>query len=270
MSEYSDIEVEIEDPVALVRLNRPEKLNAFTYHTLAEIRRAIDAAVADISVAGIVITGAGRGFSAGLDSRALVEVTADGGGSRASESAASPDLPGLFSYFLDAPKPIVAAVNGVAAGGGLVLAAKCDVRFASTAASFATVFLHRGLIGEHGMTWLLPRLVGPGAAMDLLLTNKRIDAAEAHRIGLVDYVCEPEELVQRAKAYIAHVAANAAPLAIADTKRLLYRHMGAPYPEAFREADTAQWEAIKRPDASEGAQALLEKRQARFRRVGHS
>jgi enoyl-CoA hydratase/carnithine racemase len=120
------------------------------------------------------------------------------------------------------------------------------------------------------MTWLLPRLIGPGATMDLLLTNKRIDAVEAHRIGLVDYLCDPEDLVERAKDYLVHIAANAAPLAIADTKRLLYRHMGAPYPEAFREADTVQWEAIKRPDANEGALALFEKRRASYRRVGDS
>lgn len=268
MTAYTDLELKLDDPVAVITLNRPEKLNAFTYHTLREIRDAVDLAAAETGVIGIVITGNGRGFSAGLDSLSLAESTSDGGRAGAAASAASNELPGLFSYFLDVPKPIVAAVNGVAAGGGLVLAAKSDVRIASTAASFTTVFLKRGLIAEHGMSWLLPRLVGPGAALDLLWTSKRIDAAEAHRIGLVDYLCEPGELLDRARAYIVEIAANAAPLAVADTKRLVYKHLGAAYPEAFREADVAQWEALARPDALEGSRALLEKRPALFQRLG--
>lgn len=268
MTDYTDIELSIDDPVATIRLNRPEKLNAFTYHTLNEIGRAIDEAVASPAVVGIVITGTGRGFSAGLDSQSLADTVSDGGASRSAASAQSTELPGLFTYFLSVPKPIIAAVNGVAAGGGLVLAAKCDVRIASSAASFTTVFLKRGLIGEHGMSWLLPRLVGPGAAFDLLLTSKRIDAAEAHRIGLVDYVCEPDELLERARSYIIDIAANAAPQAIAETKQLLYSHMGEGYADAFREADKVQWQAVARPDAAEGSNALLEKRAPKFSRLG--
>ena len=268
MSGYTDIAVEVADPVADIRLDRPEKLNAFTYHTLTEIQRAVEAAAADPAVVGIVITGSGRGFSAGLDSQTLAETTADGGRALRAERRDETDIPGLFTYLLSVPKPVIAAINGVAAGGGLVLAAKCDVRFASTAASFTTVFLKRGLIAEHGMSWLLPRLVGPGRALDLLWTSKRIDAAEAYRIGLVDYLCEPEELIERARAYVRELAANASPMTIADTKRLVYAHLGAAYPDAFREADAAQWVALERPDAAEGAQALLEKRQAKFERLG--
>ncbi|MFN0147905.1 MAG: enoyl-CoA hydratase-related protein [Dehalococcoidia bacterium] len=268
MSGYTDIVVEVEDPVAVIRLDRPEKLNAFTHHTLAEIQRAVEAAAADPAVVGIVITGTGRAFSAGLDSQSLAETTADGGRSLRAERRDETEIPGLFTYLLAVPKPVIAAVNGVAAGGGLVLAAKCDVRFASTAASFTTVFLKRGLIAEHGTSWLLPRLVGPGRALDLLWTSKRIDAAEAYRIGLVEYLCEPEELLDRARAYVRELAANAPPKTIADTKRLVYAHLGAGYPEAFRDADAAQWVALERPDAAEGARALLEKRAATFERLG--
>ena len=270
MSDYSDIEVEIEDPVAVIRLNRPEKLNAFTYHTLAEMQGAINAAVADRRVVGIVITGTGRAFSAGLDSQALVDVTSAEASSPGSRSGVpGPEIPGLFTYLLAVPKPVIAAVNGVAAGGGFVLAAKCDVRIASSAASFTTVFLKRGLIGEHGMTWLLPRIVGPGRAMDLLLTSRRFDAAEAHRIGFADYVCEEgEDVVERAMAYVRELAGNIAPIAFAETKSLLYAHMGADYERAFREADTVQWKAVVRPDAKEGARALMEKRAAKFERLG--
>lgn len=270
MAEYTDVSLEIEDPVAVVTLRRPEKLNAFTYHTLAEVQRAVDAAVADRRVVGIVITGEGRAFSAGLDSQALIDVTAAEASAPGSRSGVpGPEIPGLFTYLLAVPKPVIAAVNGVAAGGGFVLAAKCDVRIAAANASFTTVFMKRGLIGEHGMTWLLPRLVGPGRAMDLLMTSKRIDAAEAHRIGLVEYVCaEGEDVVERARQYVREVAANIAPLAFAETKSLMYAHMGADYERAFREADAVQWKAVGRPDATEGARALIEKRAPKFERLG--
>jgi enoyl-CoA hydratase/carnithine racemase len=270
MSDYTDIVIDIEDPVGVLRLNRPEKLNAFTYHTLAEINRAIAELVADQRVVGIVITGTGRAFSAGLDSQALIDVTAAEASSPGSRSGTpGPEIPGLFTNLLAVPKPVVAAVNGVAAGGGFVLAAKCDVRIAAASASFTTVFMKRGLIGEHGMTWLLPRLVGPGRAMDLMMTSRRIDAAEAQRIGLVEHVCEEgEDVVERAKSYVREVSGSIAPLAFAETKSLMYAHMGADYERAFREADTVQWKAVARPDATEGARALVEKRAPKFERLG--
>ena len=263
---YKDIEVEIADPVALLRLNRPEKLNAFTYATLAEIRAAVDAAAAEPRVVGIVITGNGRGFCAGLDAEVLAATASRGSGSRAQPAA--DELPGLFSYFLRVPKPVIAAVNGVAAGGGFVLAAMCDVRFASTAASFTAVFTKRGLVAEHGTTWTVPRLVGAGRALDLLWTSRRIDAAEAARIGLVEHVVEPGELVAAASRYVAELAATVSPAALADTKRMVYTHLGQGYAEALPDADATAWRAIDRPDAREGAQALLEKRAPEFSRLG--
>jgi enoyl-CoA hydratase/carnithine racemase len=264
---YRDIELTIDDPVAVVRLNRPEKLNAFTYDTLAEIRRAIATAAADPAVVGIVITGNGRGFCAGLDAQALAAVTSEGGARR---RAPLPDgeLPGLFTYLLEVPKPIIAAVNGVAAGGGVVLASMCDVRFASTQASFTTIFLKRGLVAEHGTTWILPRLMSPGRALDLLWTSERIDGETAHRLGLVEHLTSPEDLVESACAYVRKIAASASPASVADTKRMVYRHLGVGYPEALREIDGVQWAAVGRPDAAEGAKALLERREPKFRRLG--
>lgn len=269
MNSYADVSLEIDDPVAVLTVRRPEKMNAFTYQTLAEMRAAIDEAVADRRVVGIVVTGEGRAFSAGLDSQALMNtVNAETTTPGSRSATTSEELPGLFSYFFNVPKPIIAAVNGVAAGGGLVLAMKADVRIASTASSFTTVFLKRGLIGEHGMTWILPRLLGSGRAFDLLMTSKRIDAAEAHRIGLVDYLVEPDDLLDRAKEYVREIAANCSPGAFADTKRLLYEHMGLTYGQSFREADAMQWEVLRRPDATEGAKALIEKRAPNFERLG--
>jgi enoyl-CoA hydratase/carnithine racemase len=124
---FNDIEPTIDDPVAVLRLNRPEKRNAFTYDTLREIRAAIDACAADPCVVGIVITGNGRGFCAGLDAQTLAEVTSAPAARRTeSESDA---LPGIFSYLLEVPKPVIAAVNGVAAGSGLILAMIGDLRY---------------------------------------------------------------------------------------------------------------------------------------------
>ena len=265
MNAYTDIQFEIDDPVAIIRLNRPEKLNAFTYQTLAEIRAAITAAVADVHVVGIVITGNGRGFCAGLDAQVLASVTGPGARSSAAESDA---LPGIFSYLLEVPKPIIAAVNGVAAGGGLILALMSDLRIVSRAASFTTVFLKRGLIAEHGSSWLLPRLVGPGRALDLLWMSDRIDAETAQRIGLIEVVVEPDALLAAACDYVRRLAATSAPAAIAETKRLVYRHLGFGYVDALRDADRSQHRFVAGTDAAEGAQALIEKRAPVFKRWG--
>ena len=267
MSAYTDIEVQIDDPACLITLNRPDKLNAFTYHTLREIRQAIGAAAADSRVVGIIITGNGRGFSAGLDAEVLAEVTSKGEGSR-TESAPGQDLPGIFSYLLEVPKPVISAVNGVAAGGGLILALMSDLRIASREASFVTVFLKRGLIAEHGSSWLLPRLVGTGRALDLLWMSDRIDAQSAADIGLVEQLVEPEDLIPHAKGYVRRLAESSAPRAMAATKRLVYRHLGVGYAEALKEADRVQNQFVAAPDAAEGARALLEKRSPRFSRLG--
>ncbi len=266
MSDYEDIQFEIEDPVALIRLNRPEKLNAFTSRTLREIRSAVDTAATDSRVVGIVVTGNGRGFCSGLDAEKLARTTTGGA---PSGGAANPDeLPGIFSYLLRVPKPVIAAVNGVAAGGGLILALMSDVRIASRDASFVTVFLKRGLIAEHGSSWLLPRLVGVGRALDLLWTSDRIDAETAQRIGLVEHLAEPDALIDTAREHVQRIAANTAPSAIAETKRLVYAHLGTGYAQALSEADEAQQKFVTAPDAQEGAKALLEKRPARFARLG--
>ncbi|MCC5887959.1 MAG: enoyl-CoA hydratase/isomerase family protein [Gammaproteobacteria bacterium] len=264
MRTFEDIEFEIDDPVALIRLNRPGRLNAFTYPMLAEIRAAVDAAVADPRVVGIVITGNGRAFSAGLDSAVLAAVTEAGASAGQRDPGA---LPGLFSYLLEVPKPVIAAVNGVAAGGGVILALASDLRFASQDASFTTVFTKRGLIAEHGSSWLLPRLVGTGQALDLLWSSARIDARRAFDIGMVERLLPADELLGSARAYIEDLAANVAPAALAETKRLVYRHLGANYRSALEEAHEAQERFVAGADAREGAMALIEKRPAKFRRV---
>lgn len=264
--ERTYIRYEVADPVAVITLNRPEVLNAFHYPMLDEIQQAVEEAVADKAVVGIIITGEGRGFCAGLDASVLAATTE--GGSSGRPAIAEDEMPGLFAYFNQQPKPIIAAVNGVTAGGGFVLATKCDLRFASRNAAFTSVFTKRGLIAEHGTTWILPRLIGTGAALDLLWSSRKIDADEALRLGLVQDVVAPEALLDTAKAYVADLAANVAPKTLADTKRLVYSHGGMALRPALLEADEATWAAVGRPDAREGAMSLLERRPPTFERIG--
>ena len=219
---------------------------------LGAFREAVDAAARDPRVVGIVVTGAGRGFCSGLDASVL-QATATSGSSTRPKSEG---VPGLFTWLLQVPKPVISAVNGVAAGGGFVLAAMSDIRIASTAGSFTTIFSKRGLIAEHGTTWIVPRLIGAGAALDLLWSSRKIDAAEAHRIGLVQQVVEPDDLLAAARRYIVELAENVSPASLADTKRLVYEGFGVQYPAALDEIDAVQYAALDRVDAKEGAAAL--------------
>ena len=264
---YSDIEYEVRGNAAIITLNRPDKLNALTYHTLKEIRQAIDTSVSDRSVFGIVVTGNGRGFCSGLDAEVLASVTS--GSTESTSSGRNEDeLPGMFSYLLEVPKPVIAALNGVAAGGGLILALMSDIRFAAKEAAITTVFLKRGLIAEHGSSWILPRLVGTGRALDLLWASDKVGADEALQLGLVERVTEADNLVGEAVAYIEKLATTSAPAAIAASKRLVYGHLGKNYREALEEAEIIQNEFVARDDAREGAMALIEKRAPNFERLG--
>ncbi len=260
----TEILVEVHDPVATITLNRPETLNALTYPMLAALREAIEGAATDPRVVGIVITGAGRGFCSGLDARTLQETTTTGSSSRPK----SDGVPGLFTWLLSIPKPVISAVNGVAAGGGFVLTAMSDMRIASTNGSFTSIFSKRGLIAEHGTTWIVPRLIGAAAALDLLWSSRKIDAAEAHRIGFVQQVVEPDDLLAAARRYVVDLAENVSPASLADTKRLVYEGFGVRYPDALETIDSVQYAALDRVDAKEGAAALIEKRAPSFPRLG--
>lgn len=259
-----EIVYEVDDPVATITLNRPATLNALTHGMLRSFRDAVHEAADDPRVVGIVITGAGRGFCSGLDASTLQETTTAGSSTRP-----APDgVPGLFTWLLGVPKPVISALNGVAAGGGFVLAAMSDIRLASSAASLITIFSKRGLIAEHGMTWIVPRQIGTGAALDLLWSSRKIDATEAHRLGLVQQVVEPDDLLAAARRYVVDLAEHTSPASLADTKRLVYEGYGVEYPAALAEIDDVQYAALDRIDAKEGAAALIEKRLPSFPRLG--
>ena len=265
-SDQSNVVLEVKDSVAIVRLNRPERLNAFTFRMVAEIRHAVERAATDENAVGIIITGTGRAFCAGLDAIDLAR-SASGTAQGDIEGSTPPDeLPALFSYLLRISKPVIAAVNGVAAGGGFVLAMMSDLRFAAESASFTTVFSRRGLIAEHGTSYLLPRLVGTSRALDLLWSSRRFDAAEALRIGFVDRVVPDDRLLDEACAYIRDLAANVSPRSLAVIKAEVYGHLSLGMEAAIRHADQVMNAALKHPDATEGVASFVERRPPRFQR----
>ena len=259
----SEIIYEVTDPVATITLNRPARLNAMTHSLFREFRQAVDSAAVDPDVVGIVITGTGRAFSAGLDTDALAAIAETG----VSESRTpTSGRKGLFSYLTEVPKPVIAAVNGVTAGGGYVLATMCDLRFGGPEARFTTVFSKRGLVSEHGVTWTTPRLVGLGRALDLLWTSRMIDAAEAYRIGLLEFLVD--DPVAAAQEYIRTLADTVSPTAMADTKRMVWDHAGLDVDTSLDDVADVVQSQFQRPDIAEGVNSFLEKRPPRFPRLG--
>src|SRR5882762_9627808 len=203
--------------VALLTLNRPQRLNAWTTEMEHAYFGLLDECAASEEVRVIVVTGAGRGFCAGADMQGLQELS-DGNASRerGGEARRPQTLP------LSVPKPIIAAINGPCAGIGLVQALMCDIRFAAVGAKLTTAFARRGLVAEHGISWLLPRLVGPARALDLLLSARVILGAEAAQLGLVNRALPSKGLLEGALAYAHDLAANCSPASMATMKRQIY------------------------------------------------
>ena len=211
-----------ESGVAILTLNRPDRMNGWGGGLAAGFYAGLDRAEADPAVRAIVITGNGRAFCAGADMGDLNSI-----GSATVESAGDADLSAMVgerhAFFLTTlRKPVIAAVNGACAGIGLTQALMCDVRFAAAGAKFTTSFARRGLIAEYGISWILPRVIGWGAALDLLLSGRVFLAEEAAELGMVKEVLAPEDLLPRAIAYAEDIAANCAPSSLAVIKRQVY------------------------------------------------
>lgn len=273
---YQDILYRVDDPVAVITMNRPDALNAFTVRMLEEIRHALAEAEKDERVVGIVLTGAGRGFCAGMDINALDSMS--GGGGRSSEDlsalqaspgdpAMGPDFQVAYGYLLSVRKPIIAAVNGACAGLGFVYALLSDLRFVDRNAKFTTAFSQRGLIAEHGSSWILPRLIGPGRALDLLWSARKFDGEEAFRIGLAERLCEPGEALNDAVAYVKELAASASPTSLRVMKAQVYRHLHMGLGESLRESNEWMAESLQREDFREGVRSFIERRPPNFKRV---
>jgi enoyl-CoA hydratase/carnithine racemase len=264
---------EVQDRVATVTFNRPDRLNAFNAEMASGLRRAMETAARDEAVRVIILTGAGRGFCAGADMERLSGTAGSGGANLAREAPPPPldaggsrraDFTQRYSYFPAIPKPILGAVNGPAAGLGFVFACYCDLRFAGSEAIFTTAFSRRGLIAEYGLAWLLPRLVGPGQAADLLFSARRVSAQEAERIGLVNRVIAQAKLMAEVRDYAKDLANAVSPRSMGVMKRQLWEGMLSGLGEAVELANEEMPLSFKSEDFREGVAHFVEKRVARF------
>lgn len=274
---YEAIRYEVAAPVATITLDRPEAMNAWTGNMDHEIRDAIRRAEADTSVVGIVITGAGRAFCAGADMNLLSDLSS-GQRSGADEPPlvdtpsngaddGPTDFAGRFSWLMTTTKPIIAAINGATAGMAYPFALCCDLRIGTPNSLFVTAFAQRGLIAEWGLSWLLPRLVGPAVAMDLLLSSRRVNGEEALRLGLLNEMVAPNELLPRCHAYIEHLATSCSPASMAIMKQQVNRSFHAGIAAAEAEAERLMAESFSRPDFAEGVQSFLQRRPPEFPRL---
>jgi enoyl-CoA hydratase/carnithine racemase len=262
MADNDTVLYEFREPgIALLTLNRPERLNAWNGELAARYFELLDQAAADPAVKVIVVTGAGKGWCAGADMDTLQSIGAASGAGGGAESAAG-GRPQHWTTTV--PKPVIAAVNGACAGIGMVQALMCDIRFAAKGAKFTTAFSRRGLIAEYGMSWILPRLVGTSRAMDLLFSGRVILAEEAAAMGLVNEVVEPEHLLDRTLEYAADIAVNASPTSMSVMKRQVYADQLRGVAEASEDAIELMKASLRRGDFKEGVASFLEKRPPQF------
>lgn len=251
--------------VAVITLNRPQRLNSWDADIAAGVYVATDRAEADPEVRVIVLTGNGRGFCAGANLGSATSLEESSVGSESSDTDVAQMVGERQPYFLTKlRKPVIAAINGACVGIGLTHALMCDVRFAAAGAKFATAFTRRGLIAEYGISWILPRLAGWGAAMDLLLSGRTFLAEEARELGLVNYVVPAEQLLERAMEYAQDIAANCSPASLAVIKAQAYRDALDDVAAVSTRAETLMYESLARPDVIEGITSFLQKRPPRF------
>ncbi len=273
MSE-SPVNYRIEGGVGVITLNRPDKLNAWTADMDELVYGFMREASADDAVRVILFTGAGRGFCAGADMENLKQIQSRGSqgntGMRSEQvdRRIEADVPADFglryTYFPSVPKPIIGAINGVTAGIGMVIALYCDVRIWSDAARMSTVFAKRGLIAEHGIAWMLQRLIGPSRAAELLFSARFLHADEALEMGLANAVFPAESFAQNALSYAADWATTVSPRSLRVMKRQLWNDAFSTLTEAVERGNSEMVSSFDTEDFKEGLAHFLEKRAPRF------
>jgi enoyl-CoA hydratase/carnithine racemase len=269
---YETVLYDVADGICTVTLNRPDKLNAWTRQMHADLKDAMHTAGASADVRAIILTGAGRGFCAGADMGGL-KATSESGtvGDRSTSPQATPaggsalaEFRMTYSYFPSIPKFIIAAINGPCAGLGLIIPLYADLRFAAESAVFTTAFAQRGLIAEHGVSWLLPRLIGLPAALDLLCSARKFRAPEALSLGLVSRVIPDDKLLAETRAYAQLLADTVSPRSVAVMKRQIWEAEFQTLSEATVQANHEMELSFRTTDFKEGVAHFLEKRAARF------
>jgi enoyl-CoA hydratase/carnithine racemase len=278
MSTYEDILYDVKDRIAVITLNRPDKLNAWTAPMQASIKRAVIDAANDDNVRVIVVTGAGRGFCAGADMGGLQQIRPQNWNERelaradkdieAPKSDLGPDVSGhyggRFGYLMSIRKPVIAAINGPCAGIGLVFTLYCDLRFAASEAKFTTAFAQRGLIAEHGISWLLPRITGTAHALDVLFSARKFSAEEAGRINLVNRVFPQEKFLPAVLEYAKQLAETVSPRAMAVMKAQVWKALYQDLNDAVAVGDAEMQKSFATEDFKEGVAHFVEKRAPRF------
>jgi enoyl-CoA hydratase/carnithine racemase len=265
--ELKVVRYEVADGVALVTLDRPDRLNAWTARMEREYRWCLETADADPDARVVVVTGAGRGFCAGADMRALGDMAGTGAYPPGNEPEARPpagpapaDFSHIHTFVLGLRTPVIAAVNGPAAGVGFVLMCFADIRFAAAGAKLTTSFARLGLPAEHGVSWLLSRLIGPARAADLLFSSRVVLAEEAAELGLVNRVLPADELLPFTMDYARRMAAETAPNALAVIKRQLWGDLLGDLDTAAATSVELMVDMIAGPDFAEGVAAFREHR----------
>jgi len=264
MTDYTDLLYDVQDSIATITLNRPDRLNAISGPMLESISRALQAADLDTGVRVIVLTGAGRGFCAGLDLKDLMSGTgigANGGGSFATQRFDLNNAPPIVLH--NADTPVICALNGPAAGYGMDLALGADIRIASTEAKLAAVFTKRGILPESGGSWLLPRMLGWAKAAEVAFTGRTLGADEALELGLVNQVVPHDQLMSTTNELAAEIAANA-PLAVQATKRMMRLGLDETFESNVHHVFLQLLPLFGSEDFKEGVQAFLQKRPAVF------
>ena len=258
MPEFANLNYRKNGAIATLTIDRPKALNALNQATLAEIQRALQDAATDPAVRGVIVTGAGdKAFVAGAD---ITEIAAV---SPLQAQAFTRQGQAVFDLVETLGKPVIAAVNGYALGGGCELAMACTLRIASENAAFGQPEVKLGVMPGFGGTQRLPRLVGKGRAMQIILTAQNIDAREAHRIGLVNEVVEPARLIARAEELLLQIIANA-PLAVRLSMEAVHHGLEAGQAHGLALESASFALCASTDDKREGTTAFLERRQPRF------
>lgn len=262
---------DVDEGIATITLHRPERMNAWTGRMHTEYRQLLARAEADPAVRAIIVTGAGRAFCAGADTKALEGHVEKGGydpGVRGELArpgyGVRPEFDAFFAYHFGVPKPIVAAVNGAAAGVGFALACYADLRFGAAGAKLTTAHGRLNLPAEYGLSWLLPRLVGLTRASDLLLSSRKFLVEEAAAMGLFNAVFPPETLLDEVRAYVRELITWNAPGSLAATKHQLYTDLHRSVGEAVADSEARLEAMMREPDFAEGVAALTGKRPPRW------
>ena len=265
--EFKCTEYELADGIATIWLNRPHRMNAWTGRLHTEYRELLARADADEAVRAIVVTGKGKGFCVGGDSEALEGHSERGGydpGTRPDIAepgfGISPEFDAAFAYHFGLSKPVVAAMNGPAAGVGLALACFADLRFAVPGVKFTTAHGKLNLPAEYGLSWMLPRIMGLGRANDILLTSRPFLSDEALELGFVNALFEPHVLLEQTYAYVRNLIATVSPNSLRQTRWQVYRDLHRDAASSVRDSEALLNEMMKEPDFAEGVKALVEKR----------